>query len=95
VALEPHLRGALFFRKGVEIMAEKKKKIEEKKEKVDGEVEEKRDEEITEDTPDAIEVAPRVYKDYDIKWLKYDAGVQHPHYYLVAEYEEKYGKVEE
>ena len=35
---------------------------------------------------------PRMYKGYDIRWLK--ETEDHPDYYLVAEYEAEFGKVE-
>ena len=34
------------------------------------------------------------YEGYDIRWLR-ELGEEHPDYYLVAEYDEKYPKVEE
>lgn len=34
----------------------------------------------------------RMYKGYDMKWLRGEP--QHPEFYLVAEYDKKYGKVE-
>ena len=36
------------------------------------------------------EVKPKMYKDYDIKWLR--EIPEHPDYKLVAEYDEKFGK---
>ena len=38
--------------------------------------------------------APGIYKDYDIRWLK-GIGAEHPAFSLVAEYEDKYGPIEE
>ena len=46
---------------------------------------------VTPEAPVKTEVGPRFYKDYDIKWLKSEP--EHPDFYLVKEYEEKYGEV--
>jgi hypothetical protein len=40
-----------------------------------------------------VEVKPNFYKGYSIKWLKKEAGEEHPDYYLVKEYEDLYGEV--
>jgi hypothetical protein len=37
-------------------------------------------------------VAPKIYKGYDIKWLRGEP--EHPHYELVAEYDKKYASNE-
>jgi hypothetical protein len=34
---------------------------------------------------------PHFYKGYDMRWLKKET--QHPDYYLVKEYEEKFGEI--
>lgn len=35
---------------------------------------------------------PSIYKGYDIRWLK-NVGEDHADFYLVAEYEAKYGEI--
>ena len=43
---------------------------------------------------EVVEETPRIYKGYDIAWLRSDDAVDHPDRHLVAEYDEKYGKAE-
>jgi len=38
-----------------------------------------------------VEEKPRIFKGYDIRWLKKE--VDHPDFFLVAEYEALYGEI--
>jgi hypothetical protein len=44
------------------------------------------------DEPKVKEEKPTMYKGYDMKWLK-EQGTVHEDFYLVAEYEAKFGEV--
>lgn len=41
-----------------------------------------------------VKKQPRIYKGYDIKWLRSEDAVDHPDRNLVDEYDAKYGKAE-